>query len=206
MAATAPIALGSPGLLHTRTRRHPSCQAAASQDPLHTRSSPRPPLHHHRLAPQRYWAWNGLDTSFKEQTSLMGDIHHYAWRAKGLNETVYLDPADLRKFGEWTVQECWTEECVEAHTNVDVIVDLEGVKALLDSRLPLVFEGKSVQEASLPWPLSGSEGGEEEEEEEGEQQQQQQQQQQKEQERGVAAAAAPTGQQAAAAPPQHGAS
>jgi protein O-GlcNAc transferase len=99
----------------------------------------------------------------------MGDIHHYAWRARGLNETVYLNPADLRKFGNWTVGECWTEECVEAHTNVDVIVDLQAVRALLDSRLPLVFQGKSVQDASLPWPPSGTDdggGGEEEEEEE----------------------------------------
>jgi protein O-GlcNAc transferase len=115
---------------------------------------------------QRYWAWNGLDTSFKEQTSLMGDIHHYAWRARGLNETVYLDPADLRKFGNWTVGECWTEECVEAHTNVDVIVDLQAVRALLDSRLPLVFQGKSVKEASLPWPPSGDDNGDDGEEEE----------------------------------------
>lgn len=53
---------------------------------------------------QRYWAWNGLDTSFRDQTALMKDIHHYAWRAKGLNETVYLDPNDLRKFNNWTVQ------------------------------------------------------------------------------------------------------
>lgn len=54
-------------------------------------------------------------------------------------------------------QECWTEECVEAHTNVDVIVDLEAVKELLDSRLPLVFAGASVKDAELPWPLSGVE-------------------------------------------------
>ncbi len=45
-----------------------------------------------------------MDTSFKDQTALMKDIHHYAWRAKGLNETVYLDDNDLRKFDNWTVQ------------------------------------------------------------------------------------------------------
>jgi hypothetical protein len=54
-------------------------------------------------------------------------------------------------------QECWTEECVEAHTNVDVIVDLEALKALLDSRVPLVLSGASVKDAELPWPLSGVE-------------------------------------------------
>ena len=62
--------------------------------------------------------------------------------------------------------ECWTEECVEAHTNVDVIVDLQAVRALLDSRLPLVFQGKSVKEASLPWPPSGDDNGDDGEEEE----------------------------------------
>ncbi len=45
-----------------------------------------------------------------------------------------------------------TEDCVEAHTNVDVVVDLVAFKALLDSRLPLVFAGASKAEAELPWP------------------------------------------------------
>ncbi len=58
------------------------------------------------------------------------------------------------RFGNWTNQECWTEECVEAHTNVDVIVDVEAVRALLRSRLPLVFAGKRPEETALPWPSS----------------------------------------------------
>lgn len=45
-----------------------------------------------------------------------------------------------------------TEDCVEAHTNVDVIVDLDEFRALLDSRLPLVWRGSSVHDAALPWP------------------------------------------------------
>ena len=45
-----------------------------------------------------------------------------------------------------------TEDCVEAHTNVDVVVDIEAFKELLQSRLPLVFQGASVQDAALPWP------------------------------------------------------
>lgn len=45
-----------------------------------------------------------------------------------------------------------TEECVEAHTNVDVVVDLAQLRALLQSRLPLVFAGASVEAAALPWP------------------------------------------------------
>lgn len=44
------------------------------------------------------------------------------------------------------------EDCVEAHTNVDVVVDLVAFKALLDSRLSLVFAGVSVEEAKIDWP------------------------------------------------------
>ena len=41
---------------------------------------------------------------------------------------------------------------MEAHTNVDVVVDLAQLRALLQSRLPLVFAGASVEAAALPWP------------------------------------------------------
>jgi hypothetical protein len=41
---------------------------------------------------------------------------------------------------------------LQAHTNVDVIVNLEEFRALLASRLPLVFAGASVADAALPWP------------------------------------------------------
>jgi hypothetical protein len=38
--------------------------------------------------------WNRLDQSFRDQTSKMGDIHHFAWRANHRNETIYLNPRD----------------------------------------------------------------------------------------------------------------
>jgi protein O-GlcNAc transferase len=41
---------------------------------------------------------------------------------------------------------------VEAHTNIDVVVNLDEFKALLDSRLPLVFGNASIAEAAMPWP------------------------------------------------------
>ena len=44
------------------------------------------------------------------------------------------------------------EECVEAHTNVDVVVNLKELRLLLQDRLPLVYEGVSVEDAKLPWP------------------------------------------------------
>eukprot|EP00879_Flechtneria_rotunda_P027722 GHRR01029709.1.p1 GENE.GHRR01029709.1~~GHRR01029709.1.p1 ORF type:complete len:256 (+),score=63.24 GHRR01029709.1:320-1087(+) len=101
---------------------------------------------------QRHWTWNKMDQSFKDHTSQLGDIHHFAWRANHPNETVYQSERDAIRFTNWTKAECMTEDCTEASTRVDIAVDLVAFKALLDSRLPLVFAGKSVAEAALPWP------------------------------------------------------
>jgi len=48
---------------------------------------------------------------------------------------------------------------VEAHTNVDVVVDLAQFRGLLESRLPLVFGGASIEAAALPWPAVSADGG-----------------------------------------------
>ena len=45
-----------------------------------------------------------------------------------------------------------TEDCVEAHTNVDVVVNIAELRTLLETCLPHVFAGASVESASLPWP------------------------------------------------------
>ena len=45
-----------------------------------------------------------------------------------------------------------SQECIEAHTNVDIVVNLNEFEALLASRLPLVFNGTPVSDAALPWP------------------------------------------------------
>eukprot|EP00892_Ulva_mutabilis_P005351 jgi/Ulvmu1/3188/UM015_0229.1 len=111
---------------------------------------------------QRFWSWRRLDQSFKDQTDLMGDIHHFAWRAFHENQTVYLDPRDSEKFGKWTLEQCHVEECVEAHTNVDVIVDLDQLKTMLDARIPRVLSGESVKKmikAGLTvWPDANPDG------------------------------------------------
>ena len=86
------------------------------------------------------------------QTEVMGDIHHYAWRCLHRNQTIYIDKRDGARFGDWTHPQCETEDCIEAHTNVDVLVDVAQIRALLASRLPLVFAGLNVSDAQLPWP------------------------------------------------------
>ncbi len=59
---------------------------------------------------QRNWMWNGLDRSFADQTHMMADIHHYAWRAKHLNQTVYLNERDLYKWVATTAQGAKNQE------------------------------------------------------------------------------------------------
>lgn len=41
---------------------------------------------------------------------------------------------------------------MEAHTNVDVVVNLEELRVLLADRLPLVYAGYSVADAAINWP------------------------------------------------------
>jgi protein O-GlcNAc transferase len=82
----------------------------------------------------------------------MGDIHHFAWRARNASHSRYIHARDEQRFGRWAPRQCDTEECVEAHTNVDVVVDVPALRALLASRLPLVYAGASVADAALPWP------------------------------------------------------
>ncbi|KAF8072370.1 ALDH10A8 [Scenedesmus sp. PABB004] len=93
---------------------------------------------------QRHWTWNRIDQSFRDHTTALGDVHHFAWRANRANESTYLSPRDAARFADWTTAECVTEDCTEASTRVDITVDLPALQALLDSRLPLVFAGASV--------------------------------------------------------------
>ena len=36
----------------------------------------------------------------------MGDIHHYAWRARHRNQTLYINRRDGERFGNWTHEQC----------------------------------------------------------------------------------------------------
>lgn len=51
-----------------------------------------------------------LRPAVQVQTDMMGDIHHYAWRARHRNQTVYINKKDAARFGEWEslrVRGCW---------------------------------------------------------------------------------------------------
>eukprot|EP00803_Ostreobium_quekettii_P001826 evm.model.scf_234.8 EVM.evm.TU.scf_234.8 scf_234:85003-87809(-) len=47
---------------------------------------------------QRHWSWEGMGQGFKDHTKLLADVHHFGLRAQGLNETLYLDPRDHRRW------------------------------------------------------------------------------------------------------------
>ncbi len=47
------------------------------------------------------------------QTEMMGDIHHYAWRARHRNQTVYINKRDSERFGDWTSQQCAVRHSLE---------------------------------------------------------------------------------------------
>lgn len=36
----------------------------------------------------------------------MGDIHHFAWRARFRNQTVYINERDRERFGDWEPLQC----------------------------------------------------------------------------------------------------
>ena len=58
------------------------------------------------------------------------------------------------RFASWTTAQCRIQDCVEAHTNVDIIVDVKQLRAMLDTRLPRVLAGASVPELASVWPSS----------------------------------------------------
>ena len=46
------------------------------------------------------------------QTEMMGDLHHYAWRARHRNQTVYIHQRDAERFGNWTSEQCSVRQFV----------------------------------------------------------------------------------------------
>jgi len=56
----------------------------------------------------RNWVWDNLDKSFLIQTQMLGDVHHFTWRARTKAEGPYINPNDERRFGS----DAWTNEKV----------------------------------------------------------------------------------------------
>jgi hypothetical protein len=104
---------------------------------------------------QRHWGgWGDMDRAFRDHSDAVADVHHWAWRARGSNETVYRTrPRDRDRFAHWLEEECTSEACVEAHTEVDLVVDCEAVGGLLRGVLARAWrDGARPRDVVVPWP------------------------------------------------------
>ena len=78
-----------------------------------------------------------LEKTFEQQIRSLGDVKHTFWKAMKLEEGPYIHADDERKFGGqlWANDKCNTEDCVEAHTLVDLVVNLTDIESLLRKQL-----------------------------------------------------------------------
>lgn len=73
------------------------------------------------------------------QTDKMGDIHHFAWRARFRNQTIYINKRDGERFGDWESLQC----SVRLHLLVSKAVMLSAVDVLFRDACQC-FQGASV--------------------------------------------------------------
>lgn len=74
-----------------------------------------------------------LENTFEQQINSLGDVTHIFWKATKEEEGPYIYSDDERKFGGelWANEKCNTEDCVEAHTLVDLVVNISEIEMLL---------------------------------------------------------------------------
>ena len=51
------------------------------------------------------WEWKGISQVYHNVTTTVGDIHHFAWRAKHPRWAQYVDENEAR-YAHWTAEEC----------------------------------------------------------------------------------------------------
>lgn len=78
-----------------------------------------------------------LEKTFEQQIYSLGDVSHTYWKATKQEEGPYIYEDDERKFGGelWAGTKCNTEDCVEAHTLVDLVVNVTEIEILLQKHL-----------------------------------------------------------------------
>ena len=59
------------------------------------------------------WEWKGISAVYVNVTSSVGDIHHFAWRAKHPRYAQYIDEDEAR-YAHWTAEEC-SSRCAAPH-------------------------------------------------------------------------------------------
>ena len=68
----------------------------------------------------RNWVWDNLDKSFLIQTQMLGDVHHFTWRARTKSEGPYINPNDERRFGS----DAWMNEKVNQCIKLFILIHL----------------------------------------------------------------------------------
>ena len=51
------------------------------------------------------WEWQGISEIYVNVTRSMGDVHHFAWRARSPDWVLYATEDDV-KYAHWTPEEC----------------------------------------------------------------------------------------------------
>ncbi|DBB16714.1 TPA: hypothetical protein ACH3X3_014959 [Trebouxia sp. C0006] len=99
------------------------------------------------------WEWKGISEVYVNVTSSVGDIHHFAWRAKHPRHAQYID-VDEARYAHWTAEECSSRHCVEVHSRAGMIADTSTIHEMLMDVVPAAFRGAAVSELKQPWPMA----------------------------------------------------
>ena len=97
------------------------------------------------------WEWKGISEVYFNATSSVGDIHHFAWRAKHPRWAQYADEDEAR-YAHWTPEECSSRyaarNCTKAVLLPLLLYDLFSALAVHEcacSRLVLLHQSDTVQ-------------------------------------------------------------
>lgn len=92
-----------------------------------------------------------IDEFFRSFSVQLGDVHHYAWRAQGLNETLLPERAG-RLMANWTAAQCMETDCVEALTTVRAAAVGRGGGSTLPGRAQRGRTQSAVPPQCMPRP------------------------------------------------------
>ncbi|KAL3143022.1 hypothetical protein ABBQ38_003301 [Trebouxia sp. C0009 RCD-2024] len=99
------------------------------------------------------WEWKGISQVYHNVTTSVGDVHHFAWRAKHPRWAQYMDQDEAR-YAHWTAEECSSRHCVEVHARAGMLADTSTIHEMLMDVLPAAFRGAAVSDLKQPWPLA----------------------------------------------------
>jgi hypothetical protein len=97
------------------------------------------------------WEAGRIDETYKNITSSIGDVHHFAWRAPSVQWMRYQGEKDER-YCNWTAEECASKPCLEAQERAGLMADGGALRELLAAMLPRASAGEGVAALAAEWP------------------------------------------------------